>query len=103
MKHRLAALSILALMLTLGACIEDRIDDGVEGRVPISLTATAVFHSSDTVAAKHSTRTTSTSLQSAQLDNGQSFYAFFPSGTTSLSATTFTADGSGGTTAATIP
>ena len=49
------------------------------------------------------TRTVSTALQSAQLDNGQSFYAHFPSGTTSLTGTTFTADGSGGTTATVIP
>ena len=103
MRHKYTGILTAVLMLTSVGCIDDRFDDSSQGRVPISLTATAVCHGADSAAAARTTRTTSTALQSAQLDNGQTFYAHFPSGTTSLTSTTFTADGSGGTTATVIP
>ena len=103
MRHKYTGVLTAVLMLTSVGCIDDRFDDSSQGRVPISLTATAVCHGADSAAAARTTRTTSTALQSAQLDNGQTFYAYFPSGTTSLTSTTFTADGSGGTIATVIP
>ena len=103
MRHKYTGILTAVLMLTSVGCIDDRFDDSSQGRVPISLTATAVCHGADSAAAARTTRTTSTALQSAQLDNGQTFYAHFPSGTTSLTGTTFTADGSGGTIATVIP
>jgi len=103
MRHKYTGVLTAVLMLTSVGCIDDRFDDSSQGRVPISLTATAVCHGADSAAAARTTRTTSTALQSAQLGNGQTFYAHFPSGTTSLTSTTFTADGSGGTIATVIP
>ena len=103
MRHKYTGVLTAVLMLTSVGCIDDRFDDSSQGRVPISLTATAVCHGADSAAAARTTRTTSTALQSSQLDNGQMFYAHFPSGTTSLTGTTFTADGSGGTIATVIP
>ena len=94
MKQGITALLSMALMLILVGCIDDNLDDCTKSRVPIGLTISP---------SAVSTRTASTALQSSQLDNGQTFYAYFPSGTTSLTSTTFTADGSGGTTAATTP
>ena len=86
--------TLAVLMLTSVGCIDDRVDDSSQGRVAIGLTISP---------SAATTRTVSTALQSAQLDNGQTFYAHFPSGTTSLTGTTFTADGSGGTIATVIP
>ena len=94
MRHKYTGILTVVLMLTSVGCIDDRVDDSSQGRVAIGLTISP---------SAATTRTVSTALQSAQLDNGQSFYAHFPSGTTSLTGTTFTADGSGGTTATVIP
>ena len=94
MRHKYTGILTVVLMLTSVGCIDDRVDDSSQGRVAIGLTISP---------SAATTRTTSTALQSAQLDNGQTFYAHFPSGTTSLTSTTFTADGSGGTTATVIP
>ena len=94
MRHKYTGVLTAVLMLTSVGCIDDRVDDSSQGRVAIGLTISP---------SAATTRTVSTALQSAQLDNGQTFYAHFPSGTTSLTGTTFTADGSGGTIATVIP
>ena len=83
-------------MLTLGGCIEDRMDQSSsgEGLVPIHLTI------SPTAA---STRTATTDIQSAQLASGQTFYAYFTSADVVPQSSIFTADGAGGTTPASQP
>lgn len=83
-------------MLTLGGCIEDRMDQSSsgEGLVPIHLTI------SPTAA---STRTATTDIQSAQLASGQTFYAYFTSANVVPQSSIFTADGAGGTTPASQP
>ncbi len=96
MKHPSITLLSLSLMLTLGGCIEDHMDQSSsgEGLVPIHLTI------SPTAA---STRTATTDIQSAQLASGQTFYAYFTSADVVPRSTTFTADGAGGTTPASQP
>lgn len=94
MKH--PSITLLSLMLTLGGCIEDRMDQSSsgEGLVPIHLTI------SPTAA---STRTATTDIQSAQLASGQTFYAYFTSADVVPQSSIFTADGAGGTTPASQP
>ena len=89
-KHLLGIGLLSAAMLLTGCSAE--ILDGHSGQVPIYLTASVQEGGAQGV-----TRA-STDVQSTQLPNGEEFYGYFPSGAT-VSNATFTANGSGGTTA----
>ncbi len=91
---RLLMMSVVMLLPV--SCIEDSMDKSAtgEGMVPINLTISPKAVS---------TRTATTDIQSAQLASGQQFYAYFTSANVVPQSTTFTANGSGGTTPATQP
>ena len=89
-KHLLGIGLLTAAMLLTGCSAE--ILDGHSGQVPIYLTASVQEGGAQGV-----TRA-GTDVQSTQLPNGEEFYGYFPSGAT-VSSATFTANGSGGTTA----
>ena len=89
-RHFWGFVLLTAAMLLSGCSAE--ILDGHSGQVPIYLTASVQEGGAQGV-----TRA-GTDVQSTQLPNGEEFYGYFPSGAT-VSSATFTADGSGGTTA----